>query len=460
MNKSHKNQSFLARWQLSLLDAWQHQETRKRLWTLAIPMILSNLSVPMVSLVDTAVIGRLPHAYQLGAVAVGASLYTLLVWVCGFLRMACTGFAAQAAGENDYALLRLILWQSLILGVLLTLVLVGAAVPLTDSALQLMNASPDLHATAREYFQIRLWGLPAALLMHVLAGWLLGVQNARAALWMLLAANLCNVILDIYFVLGLHWEVAGAARASVIAEWLGAATGLILAAGYLRKHPAVAGWARLLSWQQWRPLLAANRDILVRSLALQAVFFMVTVQGARLGDSTVAANALLLNGLMLTAFALDGLAHALEALTGHAIGARDGLALRRALLLTLLYSVFAGAGFALMFMLLGDYFIALQTSMQAVQEIAQEYLVYLAVLPLIAVWSYVLDGLFIGASRAREMRNGMLVAVVLSAPIAWLLQPLGNHGLWLAFLSFMLLRALCLLPATKKLLQGIPQHAF
>lgn len=452
MNQSPKYQSSLTRWQTVLLDAWQHDQTRKRLWALAIPMILSNLSVPMVSLVDTAVIGRLPHAYQLGAVAVGASLYTLLVWVCGFLRMACTGFTAQAAGKKDFALLRLILWQSLILAMLLTVLLVVGATALTDTALQLMNASPDLHSTAREYFQIRLWGLPAALLMHVLAGWLLGVQNARAALWMLLVANLTNVALDIYFVLGLHWEVAGAARASVIAEWLGAITGLFLAARYLRAHPAVTVWGRLLSWLQWRPLLAANRDILLRSLALQAVFFMVTVQGTRLGDSVVAANALLLNGLMLTAFALDGLAHALEALTGHALGARDGLALRRALLLTLLYSLLASLGFALLFMLFGEYFVALQTSMAQVRAIAKEYLLYLALLPLITVWSYVLDGLFIGASKTREMRNAMLLAVVLCAPLAWLLQPLGNHGLWLAFLGFMLVRALCLLPATKRLL--------
>lgn len=454
MNQSPKHQSFLTRWQAVSLDAWQHDQTRKRLWALAIPMILSNLSVPMVSLVDTAVIGRLPHAYQLGAVAVGASLYTLLVWVCGFLRMACTGFTAQAAGKKDFALLRLILWQSLILAMLLTALLVAGAASLTDTALQLMNASPDLHATAREYFQIRLWGLPAALLMHVLAGWLLGVQNARAALWMLLAANLTNVALDIYFVLGLHWEVAGAARASVIAEWLGAITGLLLAARYLRAHPAVTVWGRLLSWLQWRPLLAANRDILLRSLALQAVFLLVTVQGTRLGDSVVAANALLLNGLMLTAFALDGLAHALEALTGHALGARDGLALRRALLLTLLYSLLASLGFALLFMLFGEYFVALQTSMPQVQAIAKEYLPYLALLPLITVWSYVLDGLFIGASKTREMRNAMLLAVLLCAPLAWLLQPLGNHGLWLAFLGFMLVRALCLLPATKRLLQA------
>jgi len=191
-------------------------------------------------------------------------------------------------------------------------------------------------------------------------------------------------------------------------------------------------------------LLAVNRDILLRSLALQGVFFMVTFQGARLGDSTVAANALLLNGLLLCAYALDGLAHALEALTGHALGMQDKRALQRALGLVSIYALLASSVFAVFFWLFGDWFIALQTNIPSVQVTAGDYLLYLALLPLIAVWSYVLDGLFIGATRAREMRNAMLLAVLVCAPIAWLLQSYGNHGLWIAFLLFMALRAVFL----------------
>src|SRR5699024_6557648 len=186
--------------------------------------------------------------------------------------------------------------------------------------LQWMDTSGDLQALAQQYVLIRLYGLPAALMMHVLAGWLLGLQNARAALWMLLLANSVNIVLDIYFVFGLQWEVAGAARASVIAEWSGALLGLLLAWRYVDKGPLLNFWRHLLRWASWRPLLAVNRDILIRSLALQAVFFAVTFQGARLGDNTVAANALLLNGLLICSYGLDGLAHGLEALTGHALG--------------------------------------------------------------------------------------------------------------------------------------------
>lgn len=427
-----------------LLDAWRHADTRQRLFALAIPMILSNLSVPLVALVDSAVVGRLPHAYQLGAVAVGGSIYTMLVWTCGFLRMGSTGFAAQAAGRNDQQALRYILLQSLLLVIVLSVLCLALVLPLLPHILQWMDTSGDLQALAQQYVLIRLYGLPAALMMHVLAGWLLGLQNARAALWMLLLANSVNIVLDIYFVFGLQWEVAGAARASVIAEWSGALLGLLLAWRYVDKGPLLNFWRHLLRWASWRPLLAVNRDILIRSLALQAVFFSVTFQGARLGDNTVAANALLLNGLLLCSYALDGLAHALEALTGHALGKKDQRALQRALCLVSIYALLASTVFALLFWLFGDVFIALQTNIASVQETASDYLIYLALLPLITVWSYVMDGLFIGATRAREMRNSMLLAVLVCAPIAWLLHDLGNHGLWIAFLFFMALRAVFL----------------
>eukprot|EP01132_Coremiostelium_polycephalum_P019816 gene19816-23565_t len=373
------------------------------------------------------VIGHLPHAHQLGAVAVGASLYTFLAWAMGFLRMGSTGFAAQAAGRGDGAALRQILLQGLLLALGLAIVLGSIGIPLSGLVLDWMQPSPELNQLTREFFHTRLLGLPAALASYALVGWFLGTQNARAPLAILLTTNLVNIALNLWFVLGLDWGVVGSARASVIAEWTGALLGLALTQKALRAYPGHIAWAALKLWQSWRPLLAVNRDIFIRSLALQSVFFMITVQGARLGDATVAANALLLNGLLLTAHALDGLAHAVEALCGHAIGAHDRQALRRSLVVACGWSLLASIGFAIL-----------------VRETADIYLPYLAVLPLIAVWSYLLDGLFIGATRAREMRNGMLLTVVIVLPFAWALQGLGNHGLWITFLLFMALRSLTL----------------
>lgn len=428
----------------SLITDWRDRPTHRKVWALAAPMILSNISVPLVALVDSTVIGHLPHAHQLGAVAVGASLYTFLAWAMGFLRMGTTGFAAQAAGRSDGAALRQILLQGLLLALGLAVVLGGLGVPLSGVALHFMQPSAELDQLTRAFFHTRLFGLPAALATYALVGWFLGTQNARAPLAILLSTNLINIVLNLWFVIGLDWGVVGSARASVIAEWSGALLGLWLTRTALRAYPGQIIWSALRVWQSWRPLLAVNRDIFIRSLALQSVFFLITVQGARLGDATVAANALLLNGLLLTAHALDGLAHAVEALCGHAIGARDRLALRRSLVVAGGWSLIASLGFAVLFLLAGHLFVEMQTDIQSVRDTAFVYLPYLAVLPLIAVWSYLLDGLFIGATRAREMRNGMLLTVLLLLPFAWFLQALGNHGLWISFLLFMVLRSLTL----------------
>ena len=425
----------------TLLSDWRHRPTHRRVWALAAPMILSNISVPLVALVDSTVIGHLPHAHQLGAVAVGASLYTFLAWAMGFLRMGSTGFAAQAAGRGDGAALRQVLLQGLLLAMGMSVLLGALGVPLSGVALHFMQPSAELDQLTRDFFHTRLFGLPAALASYALVGWFLGTQNARAPLAILLSTNLVNIVLNLWFVLELDWGVVGSAQASVIAEWTGALIGLAMTRKALRAYPGHIAWAALALWQSWRPLLAVNRDIFIRSLALQSVFFLITVQGARLGDATVAANALLLNGLLLTAHALDGLAHAVEALCGHAIGARDRPALRRALVVACGWSLLASLGFAALFGLGGHLFIQMQTDMPDVRQTAFEYLPYLALLPLIAVWSYLLDGLFIGATRAREMRNGMLLTMLLVLPFAWGLQGLGNHGLWLTFLLFMLLRS-------------------
>lgn len=427
-----------------LRQAWSHAPTHQKVWALAAPMILSNISVPLVALVDSTVVGHLPHAHQLGAVAVGSTLYVMIVGILGFLRMGTTGFAAQASGRADGGALRQVLVQGLVLAALLALTLGLLALPFGDMALGLMNPSAELDQHTRDFFHTRLFGLPAALANFALIGWFLGTQNARAPLAILLGTNVLNIVLSLWFVLGLDWGVVGAARAAVLSEWGGALLGLSLTRGALRRNPGRTHWAAMALWRNWRPLLAVNRDIFIRSLALQGVFFLLTVQGARLGDETVAANALLLNGLLLTAYALDGFAHAVEALCGHSLGRRDRQSLSRSLVVAGGWSLIASLLFALFFALGGHLFIALQTDIVSVRHTADVYLPYLAVLPLVAVWSYLLDGLFIGATRAREMRDAMVLSVALALPLAWWLRDFGNHGLWTAFLSFMLLRSLCL----------------
>lgn len=428
----------------NIMDAWRHRPTHHRVWALAIPMILSNLTVPLVALVDSAVVGHLTHAHQLGAVAVGAGFYSMLASLAGSLRMGTTGFAAQASGQNNGEAMRRILFQSIMLAWIFAAILTVSALPLANVALAMMGSSPELEALARQFFQIRMLGLPAILTQHAMVGWLLGLQNARAPLAIMVATNISNIVLVLWLVLGLEWGVVGAATASVCAEWAGALIGLLLVRGHFQRIRASIDWTTARRWVSWAPLLQANRDIFIRTLALQGVFLSVTLRGAQLGDATVAANALLLNGLMLCSYALDGLSHAVEALCGHAIGARQRKALLRALVVAGGWSFLISIVFSIAFLAAGDLFVAMQTSMPDVRATAQHYLPYLAVLPLVAVWSYLLDGLFIGATRAREMRNTMVLSVALALPLALALGKMGNHGLWITLLVFMALRALIL----------------
>ena len=428
------------KWFEPLLSDWQHRPTQRRVWALALPMIASNVTVPLVTLVDSTVAGHLPHAAQLAAVAVGGIIYQVPVWVFGFLRMGTVGFAAQASGRRDGDALRSVLLQALLLALVLALVSSALLAVFLSPLLGLMQPSPAMHGYAEGYLHIRLFGLPAALGNAALMGWFLGAQNARLPMRILVTTNLVNITLNLLFVLGFGWGVPGIALASVLGEWIGLASGLVAVPGMLARWPGSAQLARLRRWHTWSALLGVNRDIMLRSLALQGVFFAITTLGSRLGDNVVAANALLLNGLLLTSFALDGLANAIEALAGHAIGARDRHALRRAVVATAGWSLIGGIAFALLFTLGGRLFVDLQSSISIVRQTAYPFLPYLAVLPLFALWGYLLDGLFVGATRAREMRNAMLWSAAGFAALAWLLRPLGNHGLWLAFLGFTALR--------------------
>lgn len=433
------------------------RDTHRAISRLAIPMMLSNLTIPLVSVVDSTVAGHLDSSAQLGAVAIGSSLYTLLVWASGFLRMGATGFAAQAYGRQDNAAVRSTLLQFSLLGVILALALVGLTLSFSKPLLRAMHAADDVMPLASDYLRWRALGLPAALLNYALVGWYVGMHRAKVSLGVLLVTNLVNAALNPVLVFGLDLGIRGIAWASIAGEWCGVAFGAALLPAALRAHPAHIPFSQLRELARWLPMLAVNRDIFIRTLALEAVFFTITLVGTRLGTAMVAANALLLNGLLLTANGLDGLAQAVEAMAGKAIGARNRDALRRALSVASLWSAIGALVFALAFAAGGRWFINLQTTLPDVRAAAHDYLPYLACLPLIAVWSYLLDGLFVGATRARDMRNAMLLATAGFLASVAALHGLGNHGLWLSFMLFMVIRALSLLRYAPGIFAELPR---
>ncbi|KKD61362.1 multidrug transporter MatE [Grimontia sp. AD028] len=428
-----------------MLSALQQKALHVRVFSLAFPMVLSNITVPLLGLVDAAVIGHLDHAWYLGGVAVGSTMIAVTFWLLGFLRMATTGLTAQAYGADDKAGLADVFLQGISLAWLLALAIIAVHPLIADWVFSYSDASAEVKRYADQYFSVRIWSAPAALSNLVIMGWLLGAQNAKKPMMLLIVINVINIVLDVLFVVGFGWKVQGAAAASVIADYSGMALGLYFVAQRWKQEMLPAPLA------QWKKasagmgrLLKLNRDIFLRSLCLQLAFTFMTFQGATLGDNVVAANAVLMNFLMLVSFAMDGFAYAMEAMVGKAIGARNRNELMDSLTATTFWSLVISLLITAAFLIFGEQIVGVISDIPAVREQAFVYLPWLIAMPLVAMWCFLLDGVFIGATRGREMRNTMFVAMAGFFVIWWLLSGWGNHALWAAMLGFMALRGLTL----------------
>ncbi|MGU3523938.1 MATE family efflux transporter DinF [Enterobacteriaceae bacterium C23F] len=416
----------------------------KALWRLALPMIFSNVTVPLLGLVDTAVIGHLDSPVYLGGVAVGSMATSFLFMLLLFLRMSTTGLTAQAYGAKDPVRLARALVQPLLLALEAGLAIVVLRTPLIDLALHIVGGSDAVLEQARRFLSIRWLSAPASLANLVLLGWLLGVQYARAPVILLVVGNVLNIVLDLWLVMGLHMDVQGAALATVCAEYATFFIGLLM----VRRVLHLRGISLALLKDAWRGnirrLLALNRDIMLRSLLLQLCFGALTIYGARLGSDIVAVNAVLMTMLTFTAYALDGFAYAVEAHSGQAFGAKDDSQLLHVWKAACRQSGIVALAFAAIYALAGEHIVAMLTSIPSLRELADRYVIWQVVLPVIGVWCYLLDGMFIGATRGAEMRNSMAVAAAGFALTMLSVPVLGNHGLWLSLAVFLGLRGLSL----------------
>ena len=419
----------------------------RRVFLLAIPLIFSNLTQPLLSTVDTVLSGHLPGAAALGGVAVGGIFFNTIYWTFGFLRMGTTGLVAQAHGARRHDELRLHFLRALASAILIGAVILALQAPIIAFAVRMLGASDAVAANAKLYCHIRIWSAPAALANYVILGYLLGRQRARTALALQAAVNVVNVAIALWLVIRLHWGVAGIATATMAADWAGCILGLGLARNALQRESGerAVAWSDLLHGPSLRHLFALNRDIFLRTLSLVAAYAWFTRTGAREGDATLAANAVLMNMFFIVAYGLDGFANATEALVGEAIGARR-LADYRAVLRASTVSAFVVAALtSLVYLLAGSHLVALFTSDEAVRVLAGRFLPWIVLLPLISVWGFQFDGLFIGATRARELRDSMVISFVCFMGLAIVLQRvLGNHGLWCAFCAWMVIRGITL----------------
>jgi MATE family multidrug resistance protein len=422
----------------------------RRVIRIAWPIILANIAVPLLGVVDTAVIGHLGQTTPLGAIAIGAQIFSFLYWGLGFLRMGTTGLTAQADGAGDHAEVRAALGRALLIALALAALMIALQRPLAAGAFMVFETSTEIERLARSYFSIRIWGAPATLAGYAVLGWLIGLRDSRSVLVLQVFLNALNIALDLLFVVGFGWGVRGVAIGTLISEWAAALLALALVAAKLRSSGSLHGATAvdLAGLLEPRPLLATlrvNHDIFLRTVLLISAFAWFTRQGARAGDTVLAANHVLLQFLAFSAFFLDGFAFAAEALVGQAVGRHSRPQLQRAVRLSSTLAVTTAAATTLAFALLGATIVDALTNVSEVREVARRFLPYAVLHPIVGVWCFQLDGIFIGATRTSDMRNAMIVSFGAYLGVWWLLWPsLQNHGLWIAFLLFFVVRGVTL----------------
>ncbi|MCZ4354387.1 MATE family efflux transporter [Roseovarius aestuarii] len=433
------------------------QITHRRVLNVAVPVVVSNATIPLLGLVDTGVVGQLGLAAPIGAVGIGAVILTAIYWIFGFLRMGTSGLAAQALGAGDRAEVAALLTRGLMIGAIAGLAVIAFQVPLFQGAFVLSPASAEVEGLARGYMQVRVWGAPAVIGMFAITGWLIAQERTRAVLAIQLMMNGANIGLDLWFVLGLEWGVVGIAWATLIAEWSGLALGLWLCRAAFRV-PDWRDWPRVFDAVRLKRMAVVNSDILMRALMIEGIFVSFLFWGADFGDATLAANQVLLQLIHLTSHTMDGFAVAAETLVGQATGARQRARLRRAAILSSGWALTICAGLSVVFLLFGSDLVALMAKSTDVQAAAALYLPFVVAVPVCACAAFMLDGIFIGATRTRDMRNMMAVSLAIYLVVALVLMPLwGNSGLWVALLVSFVARGATLAyryPALERSAQG------
>lgn len=424
------------------METEKHPITHRTVWALAGPMIVSNLTIPLVGAVDTAVVGHLPGHHHIGAVAIGALIFTFLYWGFGFLRMGITGYVARAYGADDDYQLSIVLLRFLSLGVMIGLLLIVVGSPLIDIALYFVDSTARVEILASEYALIRIWSAPATLCVYVFTGVFVGLHDTRLALLLLFVLNFTNIALDLLFVPVLQWGVPGVAWATLIAEYSAAVLGFFLLRRKLAHALRTAAFRDLLEVRTLMQLMQTNGNIFIRTVCLMFSFAFFTAQSARHGELILAVNTILLHLQTTMAYGVDGFSHAIEALGGSAYGARDTDRFRRAVRLTSAWSLITATFFAVLYLLFGNIIVGWFTDSAEIVLTSRQYLLWMVISPIVSFASFQLDGLFIGVGHAREMRNAMLVSMAGYLALAYILQDwLGNHGLFLALTCFMVLRA-------------------
>lgn len=408
---------------------------------IAIPITLSNVSEPLIGVVNTAVMGRLPEPHYIGAVAIGTLIFGFLFWGFGFLRLSTSGLAAQATGAKNTSEIAVLIWRSVIIACAIGVALIALSPWLGPVSIGLVGGSDAVMRETQTYFSYRIWTAPAALCNYAILGWFIGQGRATTAFFTQLFLNIVNMVLSVVFVMSLGMATQGVGLAVVIAEYAAVALGLAFVVRRLRELGVAVQWPDVLQREKFVKLIAANTDIMIRTFCLVFAFGWFVSRGARADDVTIAANAVLLNLFEMSAFMIDGFGYAAEALVGQSIGARNRSNFHRAISLSTLWAGVLGVMCGLIIWFGGPALIGLMTTNSEVQSYALQFLPWAAIAPVLGTMCFQFDGIFTGAMATKDMRNMMVLSLVIYMACWWWLEPVyGNHGLWAALCIFFVAR--------------------
>lgn len=420
------------------------ENINKQIVSLAIPNIISNFSVPLLGAVDTALMGRLESEHYLGAVGIGGIIFSFIYWGFGFLRMTTTGLTAQAFGENDIPECGRFLFRAICIGIMSSFLLFSFQWQLADISFHLIDANPEVENLARTYFYIRIHAAPAMLCLHAFHGVFLGLQNAHYPMLLTVAVNVVNIVLNLVFVQIFGMKVAGVALATVIAQYVGLFLAVLMFFG--RYQSLLTAWniREVLALSKLKRFMSISSDIFIRTLCLVSSHAYFTAKSAAMGDTFLAINTILLQYINLMSYAIDGFAFAAESIVGKYKGAEDIPNLKRTIRQVFLWAfVFAGV-IMLIFVVFGERLLHLFTNQMPLIEGAKPYLIWIIVAPVVNVAAYIWDGIFLGATASKALRNSVIVSTLLFLSSIYLLMPFGNHGLWGALMVLLVARGVSL----------------
>ncbi|MGD9899991.1 MAG: MATE family efflux transporter [Calditrichaceae bacterium] len=418
----------------------------KSILRLAIPNIISNLTVPILGSVDTALVGHLSHVYYLGAIAVGGMIFNFIYWGFGFLRMGTTGLTAQAFGNDNESESIHLLIRALMVSVVIGLSLIVLQKPIAWLSFNLVHATPEVEYHARVYFYIRIFAAPATLSLYALQGWFLGMQNAKLPLILAVFINVMNIVSDVIFIKFFGMNSEGVAFGTLVAQYSGLILAIFLFHKYYNKLTQKIDYKRIIDLTALKKFFSVNRDIFIRTLCLIFTFSYFTVKSAEFGDDILAVNTILLQLWMIFSYGIDGFAFAAESLIGRFMGAGSREQLRFAVRRIFTWGVGLGMLFMLVYLLFGKQIISVFTDKEYLVDLAMIYFGWTIFAPFMNSFSYIWDGIYIGATASAAMRNSMMLSTFLVFLPVWFLSRIyiGNHGLWLAMISFMVMRAISL----------------